>query len=385
MLKVAVIGAGSISSAHVEGYLRFPDRCKIVAVCDIFEQEAKRLIAQYKLKDAISCLDYKALIEMDIDLVSICTPTYTHAAIATEMLRSGKHVLVEEPMAASLEECDAMIAAAGESGKILSVVAQHRFRTPIMRLKSVLDSGMIGKVVHAQVDSLWWRGYCYYELWWRGTWEKEGGGCTLTHSSHHIDLLLWMMGKPLDVQAVMANTAHDNAEVEDLSITILRYPNGSLGQLTSSVVHHGEAQRMIFQGTEASIADPWQVSATISKPNGLPERNPELEQRLNAYYESLPSLPYELHTGQIDDVLRAIEQGTRVIVDGESGKATMQLITAVYKSASLGTRVTLPLSTDDTFYTRKGLLSNVLHFYRKQNSQPVPKRNVKAKGHSKTS
>src|SRR5690606_9421374 len=110
------------------------DRCKIVAVCDIFEQEAKRLIAQYKLKDAISCLDYKALIEMDIDLVSICTPTYTHAAIATEMLRSGKHVLVEEPMAASLEECDAMIAAAGESGKILSVVAQHRFRTPIMRL-----------------------------------------------------------------------------------------------------------------------------------------------------------------------------------------------------------------------------------------------------------
>lgn len=385
MLKVAVIGAGSISSAHVEGYLRFPDRCKIVAVCDIFEQEAKRLIAQYKLKDAISCVDYKALIEMDIDLVSICTPTYTHAAIATEMLRSGKHVLVEEPMAASLEECDAMIAAAGESGKILSVVAQHRFRTPIMRLKSVLDSGMIGKVVHAQVDSLWWRGYCYYELWWRGTWEKEGGGCTLTHSSHHIDLLLWMMGKPLDVQAVMANTAHDNAEVEDLSITILRYPNGSLGQLTSSVVHHGEAQRMIFQGTEASIADPWQVSATISKPNGLPERNPELEQRLNAYYESLPSLPYELHTGQIDDVLRAIEQGTRVIVDGESGKATMQLITAVYKSASLGTRVTLPLSTDDPFYTRKGLLSNVLHFYRKQNSQPVPKRNVKAKGHSKTS
>ncbi|GFR37611.1 oxidoreductase [Insulibacter thermoxylanivorax] len=385
MLKVAVIGAGIISCAHVEGYLRFPDRCKIVAVCDIFEQEAKRLIAQYKLKDAISCVDYKALIDMDIDLVSICTPTYTHAAIAAEMLRSGKHVLVEEPMAASLEECDAMITAAEESGKILSVVAQHRFRTPIMRLKSVLNSGMIGKVVHAQVDSLWWRGYCYYELWWRGAWEKEGGGSTLTHSSHHIDLLLWMMGKPLDVQAVMANTAHDNAEVEDLSITILRFPNGSLGQLTSSLVHHGEAQRMIFQGTEACIAEPWQVSATISKPNGLPERHPELEQRLNAYYESLPSLPYELHTGQIDDVLRAIEQGTRVLVDGESGKATMQLITAVYKSASLGTRVTLPLSADDPFYTRKGLLSNVLQFHRKQHTQPVPERSMKAKERSKTS
>lgn len=94
----------------------------------------------------------------------------------------------------------------------------------------------------AQIDSFWWRGHCYYDLWWRGTWEKEGGGCTLNHAVHHIDMLLWMMGLPESVTSVLSNVAHDNAQVEDLSMSILRYPR-SLAQLTASVVHHGEEQR----------------------------------------------------------------------------------------------------------------------------------------------
>lgn len=133
----------------MKGILKFPERCRIVAVCDIYEEKAIRRIEQYNLTDAVSCADYKVIADMDVDLVSVCTPPYTHAQIAIDLLRSGKHVLVEKPMASSLEECDAMITAAKESGKVLSVVAQNRFRTPLMNLKTVIDSGLAGKILHA--------------------------------------------------------------------------------------------------------------------------------------------------------------------------------------------------------------------------------------------
>ena len=92
-----------------------------------------------------------------------------------------------------------MLAAAENSGKLLSIVAQNRYKSPLMKLKQVLDSGLIGKIIHAQVDSFWWRGSHYYDLWWRGTWEKEGGGCTMNHAVHHIDLFQWYAGMPSEV------------------------------------------------------------------------------------------------------------------------------------------------------------------------------------------
>ena len=104
----------------------------------------------------------------DVDLVSICTPPYTHAAIAIDCLNAGKDVLVEKPMAASLEECDAMLAAAEKNGRVLGIVAQNRFRSTVMSLHHLIEEKRIGKVLLAQIDSLWWRGHSYYDLWWRG-------------------------------------------------------------------------------------------------------------------------------------------------------------------------------------------------------------------------
>jgi UDP-N-acetyl-2-amino-2-deoxyglucuronate dehydrogenase len=367
MIKVAIIGAGGISHAHIDAYLKFPERCEIVAVADIFKDKAIDKIKAFNLH-AQAYEDYKQLLGEDIDLVSICTPPFQHASVAIDFLRVGKHVIVEKPMASSLAECDAMNAAAEESGTILSAVAQNRFRTPMMNLKSVLDTQLMGKIVHAQVDSFWWRGHCYYDLWWRGTWEKEGGGCTLNHAVHHIDTLLWMMGRPDEVQAIMSNTSHDNAEVEDLSIAMLRYPSGALAQITSSVVHHGQDQQLIFQGKDARVSVPWKLKASKSLPNGFPEANPELEQQIQAYHDSLPEVEYEGHDGQIDNVLRAIETGGPVLIDGHSGRATLELIMAIYKSSSTGQIVKLPLTPDDPFYTSEGTQANAIHFYKKKNS-----------------
>ncbi|WP_079910948.1 Gfo/Idh/MocA family protein [Paenibacillus sp. 32352] len=367
MIRVAVIGTGSISRAHMDAYLSFSDRCQIVAVADVFKDKAEEAIRKYGL-NAVAVQDYKELLGQGIDLVSVCTPPYTHAFITQDFLRAGSHVIVEKPMASSLQECDDMNRAAEESGRILSVIAQNRFTNPMMKLKQTLEQGLAGNIVHAQVDSYWWRGHCYYDLWWRGTWEKEGGGCTINHAVHHIDALQWMMGMPEEVQAIMSNTSHDNAEVEDLSVAILRYSGGALAQVTSSVVHHGEEQQLIFQGTAARISTPWKVKASISKENGFPEPNVPLETQIQAQYDALPDLPHLGHRGQIDNVLQAIENGSSILIDGVSGRNTLELITAIYKSASTGERVKLPLTKDDPFYTREGIQANATHFYEKTRS-----------------
>ncbi len=366
MINVAVIGAGAISGFHIEGYLAFPGRCRIVAVADIDRAKAERQIARYRL-DATAAGDPGDLLaHPGFDLASVCTPPGTHAEIAQRLLSAGIHTLCEKPMAASLAECDAIITAAQRSGAILSVVAQNRFTTPMMRLKQVLDSGLAGRILHARVDSHWWRGPSYYDLWWRGTWKSEGGGCTLNHAVHHIDALQWMMGMPAEVQAMFANVAHAGAEVEDLSMAIMRFGSGALGQLTSSVIHHGQDQQLVFQAEKAKVAVPWTVYASTQKANGFPERDEATERALTGFYEGLPEVTHQGHTGQIDDVLTAIETpGRHVLIDGHEGRKTLELITAIYKSAITAGRVMLPLDADDPFRTKEGLLAAAPRFHEK--------------------
>ena len=351
MIRVAIVGLGGISAAHIQAYLTFPERCRIVALVDIV------------LDDHHLLLDRR-----DIDLVDICTPPYVHAEISVNCLRAGMNVLCEKPMAASLEECDQVLAAARESGKLFSSIAQNRFRTPIAAFKALLDSGLAGPVKHFQVDSFWWRGHCYYDMWWRGTWAKEGGGCTLNHAVHHIDMLCWMMGLPQEVVSVLGNVAHDNAEVEDLSVSVLRYPS-AMATVTASVVHHGERQALTAQCEKACIAVPHQVYASQSLPTGFPREDPELEEQLNRLYAAQPALPYEGHTAQIDNVLTCLEQGgTTPAITGEDGRRTIELITAIYKAGATRQPVQLPLTPEDPFYTVAGIQAHAPHFYEKSAS-----------------
>jgi predicted dehydrogenase len=372
MINVAIIGTGNISAQHIDGYLAFPDRCKITHLVDIFPEKADKKNSDRNLGAKVSASHKEILDAPDIDLVSVCTPPFCHAEITVDFLNAGKNVLVEKPMAASLEECDAMIAACEKSGKVFSVIAQNRFRDPISGLKKVLDSRLIGKVVHAQVESLWWRGHSYYDLWWRGTWEKEGGGCTLNHAVHHIDMLCWMLGLPKKVSAVISNASHDNAEVEDISAAILQYEGGlcakgALAQITSSVIHHGEEQQLVFQGEKARVSAPWRVAANIAQVNGFPapEQNTALIKQLEDYYASLPKLAHTLHEGQIDDVLSAIETGSKPMIGGEDGRRTIELIAAIYKAGTEQRTVELPMQKNDPFYTVKGIMEKVPRFYQK--------------------
>lgn len=368
MIKVAIIGTGAICPSHVKGYLSFPGKCEIVALCDIYPEKAEKVKENSGLPAKVYDNHQELLEKEEVDLISVCTPPYTHAEITIDSLDAGKHVLVEKPMASSLEECDAMNEAALRNNKILSVVAQNRFTTPMMKLKHVLETELMGPILHSQVDSFWWRGHSYYDLWWRGTWEKEGGGCTLNHAVHHIDIFRWMRGMPDEITAVTSNTAHDNAEVEDISIAIGRYHDGSLAQITSSVVHHGEEQQLIFQGKKARVSVPWKVTASTSQENGFPKNDPQLEKKLTEEFDNQPVLEHEGHTGQIDNVLHAILENQPVLADGIEGRETLELITAIYESANYQRTVTLPLTNESPFYTRKGILQNAKHFYEKGES-----------------
>jgi UDP-N-acetyl-2-amino-2-deoxyglucuronate dehydrogenase len=368
MIRTAILGMGGISGAHIDGYKAFPERCKVIAGVDIYPEKGREKMASLGLDAPVYASFDELLDRHEVDLVSICTPPFTHRDLSVKALKKGIHVLLEKPMAPSLEECDAIIDARRESGAVLSVVAQNRFKTPIWNLKKMIEKGAIGKLLHTQVNSYWWRGSPYYDLWWRGTWEKEGGGCTLNHAVHHIDMMLWFAGMPKQLVSMIRNVNHRNSEVEDLSMALMDFTDGSCAQLTSSLVHHGEKQEIILQGTDARISAPWEAVSMRSASNGFPEDNREKEEALRVLRDSFGELSFEGHTGQINDLLRAIESNREPLITGRDGRNAIELIMAVYKSGSGKGFVELPLSRDDPFYTTQGVMEKTPRFYEKKSS-----------------
>jgi predicted dehydrogenase len=173
---------------------------------------------------------------------------------------------------------------------------------------------------------------------------------------------------PAEVTAVLSNVMHDNSEVEDISFAILKYSDGTLAEVTSSVVHHGEGQSIILQCEKAKIAAPFSCEAEVSKPNGFPEKNKALISEITEKYNALPSLDYKGHTGQIDNVLKALEQGIKPDITGVDGRRAIELITAIYKSGCLKQTAQLPIQESDDYYTFDGILKNAIHFHKKTSS-----------------
>ena len=142
MLGIAIVGAGAIAGVHIDAYKEFGGDCEIRAVCDLYVNKAEELLEKKGIQNARA---YKSLEEAldqgGIDVVSVCLPPSAHCEAAIHALNHGCHVLVEKPMASSLEECDKMIRAAGENNRLLSVVCQNRFKTPMERVHRMLEEG----------------------------------------------------------------------------------------------------------------------------------------------------------------------------------------------------------------------------------------------------
>lgn len=368
MLGIAILGVGDIANVHIEGYLALKDRCEIRALVDIFTDKTEAKREKYGLICDIVADYHTLLARKDIDLVSICLPPAAHCGAAVDFLLAGKHVLCEKPMAPSLEECDRMLAAAEKGGSKLSVVAQNRFKPDIVRTKKLLESGTLGAIYFAQANSLWWRGNNYYDLWWRGTWEKEGGGCTFIHAVHHIDLFLWLMGDVSELSAMVSNQNHSNSEVEDVSISTVRFQCGAVGAMIASLLHHGEEQKIIIDAANGSVEIPHKISVDRQQQNGYPEADDAAHAQLEKIFSTPPQLLWREHCGQIENMLAAIESGSDPLVSGVDGRKTVEFISAVYQSAFTGEKVVFPMTQEDLFYTKSGLLSKAVPFHQKTKS-----------------
>ena len=144
MINIAIVGTGGIANLHVQGLLEFKERCRVVALCDIYPKKAEAMKEKYRLNDAKVFASHTDMLSsgVSIDVVHVCTPPYVHASISIDCMNAGINVLCEKPMAASLEECDKMLEAEKKNKVTLGIIAQNRFRNGVYKLKKLADSGL---------------------------------------------------------------------------------------------------------------------------------------------------------------------------------------------------------------------------------------------------
>ena len=232
----AIVGCGRISGRHAQHISHFG---KLVAVCDTEVDKAKALAQQHECAHFSSIEDLLRS-EVEIDVVSICTPNGLHAQHSIQALKAGYHVLCEKPMAIDVQDCGEMIKTAERMNKRLFVVKQNRFNPPVEALKQVIDAGYLGKIYSVQLSCFWNRNEDYYANSWKGSKDLDGG-TLFTQFSHFIDLLYWLIGDIRTVEAYGANFNHEGIiEFEDTGVVILKFYNGALGTVNYTVNSYGK-------------------------------------------------------------------------------------------------------------------------------------------------
>ncbi|MGH2332327.1 Gfo/Idh/MocA family protein [Thermoanaerobacter mathranii] len=242
-LRFGLIGCGRVSFKHIEAIVNNYDNAELVALCDLEIEKAELLKKRYKelldkknvkINNIEVYRDYQELLKRaDIDIVSIATYSGTHAEITINALKSGKHVIVEKPMALSIKDADEMIETAKKYNRKLTVCHQNRFNSTVQKLRKALEKNRFGKLVHGVASIRWNRNDEYYkQASWRGTWEQDGG-TLMNQGIHNIDLLQWMMG-PVERLYAEADTFLRNIEGEDMGAAVLRFKNGVIGIIEGS-------------------------------------------------------------------------------------------------------------------------------------------------------
>jgi UDP-N-acetyl-2-amino-2-deoxyglucuronate dehydrogenase len=356
-IGTAVIGLGKVASAHAEALASLPGS-RFLAVLDADPGRAGAFADRYGVR-AHASLD-SLLTDASVRMVSICTPHPTHAALAIRVAESGRHVLVEKPMALNLADCDAMIRAAAANGVLLGVVSQRRLYEPVRRMRDAIVHGRIGRPILATVTVLGWRGEDYYAADpWRGTWAGEGGGILVNQVTHHLDLLQWFMGPVEEVFGYCANLNHRSIEVEDTAIAVLRFQGGALGSIVVSNsqrpglfgrIHvHGETGASVGVQTETGSAfiagvtgdvapsfnDIWTIAGDEDRLPGWQREDRDRASRID--------VTTHYHRAQIEDFLDAIRAARPPLVTGEEGRKSVEIATAIYMSQGAGEPVRFPV------------------------------------------
>ena len=360
-LRTALVGCGKVGATHAAA-LRALDESDFVAVCDADFARAGRFAAGTEARPFADVASMLAGARPEA--VLLATPHPLHAEAAILAAEAGAHVLVEKPLAATLADADAMLLAARKSGITLGVISQRRFYEPVARMKAAIDAGKIGRPALGVFQMYSWRDPSYYASDpWRGRWDAEGGGVLVNQSPHQLDLLRWFLGDVAEVSGAWANLNHPEVEVDDTAVATLRFRDGALGSIITSLsqkpglftkVHvHGTSGASVGVETDRGATFIAGVSAIAEPPLNDLWTIPGEEDLLirfqaedRARFAAIDAASH-YHALQIRDFLRACLDGRPPLVTGEDGREVVALFTAIYRSQAERRPIQFPLDPAD--------------------------------------
>ncbi len=356
-LGFGIIGCGMISRFHAKAIGDIAG-AKVIACQSATFSSAEKFAAE------IGCRPYSNLDEMLADpavqIVTVCTPSGSHMEPAIAAAKAGKHVIVEKPLEITLSRCDAIIQACEQAGVMLATTFPSRFHDSAQLLKQAVAAGRFGRMTLGDAYVKWFRTQQYYDSGaWRGTWSLDGGGALMNQAIHSVDLLLWFMGPAVEVTAHTATLAHERIEVEDVCVATIKFASGALGVIeASTAVFPGELKRIELHGTHGSAAlreediIRWEFAEKTAEDEALLARMANRTQSGGGAADP-KAIGYHGHKRQFEDMLRAIQTGSKPLIDGGEGRRAVELILAIYQAAETGQTVTLPLTADPALKGRK--------------------------------
>lgn len=350
MLRYAIIGCGRISPNHIAAAIS--NQLNVVAVCDLDETKMNEVIHEFDLPSGTSkYTDYEEMISKEnIDLIAICTESGNHAEISLKCIENKINLIIEKPIALSLQDADQIIEAAKNNSVKVSACHQNRFNKSIQKIREAVEQGRFGKLLHGTAHIRWNRGQDYYlQAPWRGTWCQDGGAL-MNQCIHNIDLLRWMMGDDIvEVVGMTDNLAHDFIEAEDIGMALIKFSNGSYGIIEGTTnVYPSNLEETLYlfgnQGTvkaggkSVNLIEEWMFADNVDNP----------EEVKSHYYENPPSVYGFGHTPLYTDVIESIIEDREPYVSAQDGRNALELVLAIYKSAAEGKTVQFPLKDVDS-------------------------------------
>ncbi len=335
-LGFAILGAGMVAEYHLNAIQECADLgARLVGVGHYntarYEDISQRFGAPASSYDEL-------LADPAVDAVCICTPSGQHAQQAIAAASSGKHVLVEKPMAISLADADAMIAACRANGVQLGVCLQRRAEPLFRRVHDAIHGGDLGEITLGVVTMPYFRDEPYYaQAEWRGTWAMDGGGVLMNQGIHIIDLLLWFLGDPVEVHA-FADSRHRSVEIEDTAGAVLRFANGSVATITATVATEpGFPHRLEVYGTNGGI----QIEGESVLRWGLADESkatvepwPVATEQVDPGMAGDPrGISTSGHIAILKDFIAGIRRGEDPVIDGAEGRRSLAAILAVYEDS----------------------------------------------------
>jgi predicted dehydrogenase len=346
---IAIVGTGGIAAVHAADIGRLGGRARLVAAVDPDHGRLLGFAERWAVPRLYHTLDNMLACE-NPDLIALCTPPSLHAEQAVACLGRGHTVLCEKPPARSLAEMDAIAEAEFSGGGRFVTVSQHRFGSAARRLRRLVGDPRLGAPMTAVCHTLWYRPDAYFEVPWRGSWESEGGGATMGHGIHQMDLMLSILGPWQQVVAVAARRARPTA-TEDLSCAIVTFANGAVATVVNSLLSPRETSYLRFDFAHATVevthlygygdAD-WTVTPA-----------PGHDESVQAAWGTGPSGVASGHGAQLGAVFDALEAGGRPPVCVTEARSTLELIASIYASAFTGRPVSRgEIGADSPFYRR---------------------------------